>query len=181
MVEHKVLITTSGIGSRLGKLTDFTNKSLVRIGDMPAISHIVEYYPIQTKFVITLGHHGDLVKQFLEITYPDRNFEFVEVDNFKGKGSSLGYSILQAKNNLQCPFIFHASDTIIENLEFDFKSNFCIGAKKDETSQYTTLMVTNGYVEKINQKGELNFDYPYAGICGIKDYDIFSLVKFDEE
>ena len=29
MADHKVLITTSGIGSRLGKLTDFTNKSLV--------------------------------------------------------------------------------------------------------------------------------------------------------
>ena len=43
MVEYKVLITTSGIGSRLGKLTDFTNKSLVRIGDKPAISHIIEY------------------------------------------------------------------------------------------------------------------------------------------
>ena len=173
MAEHKVLITTSGIGSRLGKLTDFTNKSLVRIGDIPAISHIIEYYPIQTRFVITLGHYGNLVKQFLEITYPNRNFEFVEVDNFKGKGSSLGYSILQAKSNLQCPFIFHASDTIIENLEFNFESNFCIGAKKNETSQYTTLMVTNGYIKKINQKGELNFDYPYAGICGIKDYNIF--------
>ena len=48
MVDHKVLITTSGIGSRLGKLTDFTNKSLVRIGDKPAISHIVEYYPKNT-------------------------------------------------------------------------------------------------------------------------------------
>ena len=100
MVDHKVLITTSGIGSRLGKLTDFTNKSLVRIGDKPAISHIIKYYPKDTLFVITLGHFGSYVKEFLELTYPNRNFTFIKVDKFKGPNSSLGYSILQAKSEL---------------------------------------------------------------------------------
>ena len=65
MEEYKVLITTSGIGKRLGKLTDFTNKALIRVGDKPAISHIVEYYPENTKFVITLGHFGNHIKDFL--------------------------------------------------------------------------------------------------------------------
>ena len=50
-MKYKVLITTSGIGSRLGDLTDFTNKSLVRIGDKPAISHIIDMYPVDTNFV----------------------------------------------------------------------------------------------------------------------------------
>ena len=45
MAEYKVLLTTSGLGSRLGNLTKFTNKSLVRVGDKPAISHIIESYP----------------------------------------------------------------------------------------------------------------------------------------
>ena len=48
MEEYKVLITTSGIGSRLGNLTNFTNKSLVRIGEKPAISHVIEHYPLNT-------------------------------------------------------------------------------------------------------------------------------------
>ena len=97
MAEYKVLITTSGLGSRLGNLTDYTNKSLVRVGDIPAISHIVEKYDKDTPFVITLGHFGSYVKQFLLLTYSDRDFTFVEVDKYKGPGSSLGYSILQAK------------------------------------------------------------------------------------
>ena len=59
MVDHKVLITTSGIGSRLGKLTDFTNKSLVRIGDKPSISHIIEYYPEDTH-PLTNGLTGEV-------------------------------------------------------------------------------------------------------------------------
>ena len=102
---YKVLITTSGIGSRLGEITDFTNKSLVRIGNQPVLSHIIESYPLDTEFVITLGHFGSHVKQFLLLAYPDKNFEFVHVDKFKGEGSSLGYSLLQAEEKLQCPFL----------------------------------------------------------------------------
>jgi NDP-sugar pyrophosphorylase family protein len=32
-MRYKVLLPTSGVGSRLGNLTNFTNKSLVRIGE----------------------------------------------------------------------------------------------------------------------------------------------------
>ena len=175
MVDHKVLITTSGIGSRLGKLTDFTNKSLVRIGDKPAISHIVEYYPKNTSFVVTLGHFGSYIKEFLTLAYPNRNFTFINVDNFKGPGSSLGYSILQAKSELQCPFIFHASDTILTSLDTipNLEYNWCAGAYKEETSQYRTLRTNNGWVDIIAEKREINFDYPYIGLCGIKDYKLF--------
>jgi NDP-sugar pyrophosphorylase family protein len=175
MADHKVLITTSGIGSRLGKLTDFTNKSLVRVGDKPAISHIIEYYPKDTSFVITLGHFGSYVKEFLELAYSNRNFTFINVDNFKGPGSSLGHSILQAKSELQCPFIFHASDTILTSLDVipNLEHNWCAGAYKEETSQYRTLRTNNGWVDIIAEKGEINFDYPYIGLCGIKDYILF--------
>ena len=175
MEEYKVLITTSGIGSRLGKLTNFTNKSLVRVSDKPAISHIIEYYPKNVSFVITLGHFGDYVKEFLKLAYPDRNFTFVTVNNFKGPGSSLGHSILQAKAKLQCPFIFHASDTILTSKDTipNLEHNWCAGAYKEETSQYRTLRINDGRVDSIAEKGEINFDYPYIGLCGIKDYNLF--------
>ena len=175
MADHKVLITTSGIGSRLGKLTDFTNKSLVRIGDKPAISHIIEYYPKDTSFIITLGHFGSYVKEFLKLAYPNRDFTFIKVDNFEGEGSSLGHSILQAKSELQCPFIFHASDTILTDSDTipNLEHNWCAGAYKEETSQYRTLRTNNGWVDNIAEKGEINFDYPYIGLCGVKDYKLF--------
>ena len=171
--DHKVLITTSGIGSRLGEITNFTNKSLVRVGDKPVISHIIESYPANTKFVITLGHFGTHVKQFLLLAYPDKNFEFVDVDKFVGRGSSLGYSILQAESLLRCPFIFHATDTILPDFTPAFKENFCVGSHKEDSSQYSSLNVDGGFVRKINSKGELRFDYGYVGVCGISDYELF--------
>ena len=112
-MQYKVLLTASGIGSRLGELTGFTNKSLVTIGNKPALARIVEQYPEDIEFVVTLGYFGDHVKQFLEIAYPSRKFTFVNVKNYDGEGSSLGWSQLCAKQYLQCPFIYNACDTIV--------------------------------------------------------------------
>lgn len=174
MAEYRVLITTSGLGSRLGELTNYTNKSLVRVADKPAISYIVESYPEDTEFVITLGHFGDHVKQFLQLAYPTYNFTFIEVDNYKGPGSSLGYSILQCKHELNCPFIFHASDTIIRNFLIpNTDTNWVAGSHKEESSQYRTLNLSSNKLVKVNEKGELGYDFSYVGLAGIKDYELF--------
>lgn len=178
MKKFKILITTSGIGSRLGELTDYINKSLVRIGNKPALSLIIENYPQDSEFIITLGHYGQHVKEFLNVTYPDHNFVFVHVDNYQGPGSSLGYSILQAKEHLQCPFVFNACDTLLSKNSIILKYlnsnvNFCLGGIREDSSQYATLLVDNNKVKEIKRKGEINFDYGYAGICGIKDYETF--------
>jgi choline kinase len=175
MEEYKVLITTSGTGSRLGDLTKYTNKSLVRVGDKPTLSYIIELYPKSTNFVVTLGHFGDHVRQFLELAYPDINFTFVIIDNYEGYGSSLGYSILQTKKYLQCSFIYHASDTIIKNpstippLEYNWVSY----SKKEDFSPYATLRISGDYLEEILDKGDLNSNLCYIGHSGIKDYKLF--------
>jgi NDP-sugar pyrophosphorylase family protein len=174
MVDYKVLITTSGLGSRLGSLTDYTNKCLVRVADKPTISYIIEMYPKDTKFVITLGHFGSHVKQFLQLAYPDYNFTFIEVDKYKGEGSSLGYSILQCKHELNCPFIFHASDTIVKGFEIPkLDKNWIVGSYKKDSSQYRTLNLNEGKLVKINEKGELGFDFSYIGLAGIKNHGLF--------
>jgi len=176
MAEYKVLITTSGLGSRLGELTDYTNKCLVRVADKPAISYIIESYPSDIEFIITLGHFGSHVRQFLELAYPNHNFTFIEVDKYKGTGSSLGYSLLQCEDKINTPFIFHASDTIITN--YNPKSptcNYIIGSHKEDSAQYRTLHLDNNKLIKINEKGELNFDFSYIGVAGIKDYKLFFL------
>jgi NDP-sugar pyrophosphorylase family protein len=174
MEDYKILITTSGLGSRLGVLTDYTNKSLVRVTDKPAISYIIESYPDTLEFVITLGHFGSHVKQFLTLAYPNHKFTFVDIDKYKGPGSSLGYSILQCKDVLDGPFIFNACDTVIKNFKVPpLNKNWVLGSHKEDSSQYRTLFFSSNKLYKINEKGELNFDYSYTGIAGIKDYELF--------
>ena len=176
MAEYKVLLTTSGLGSRLGNLTKFTNKSLVRIGDKPVISHIIETYPEDVEFVVTLGHHGSQVEQYLTLAHPERNIQFVEVDNYMGEGSSLLYSISLCEEYLQSPFIFHACDTILPKnyiQDVDFLANWSIGGVGDNSQSYRTINCVNGKIASINEKGEQNFDFVYVGVSGIQQYEVF--------
>jgi len=168
-----VLITTSGIGSRLGDFTKYSNKCLVRVGDVPIITRIINSYENDACFYITLGHNGDLVKQYLTIAHPSNTFVFIEVDKYEGRGSSLAYSMLKAEPYLQKPFIYHACDTLTEKYLPSLDYNWCGGYQKTNSSHYTTLNVEGSNVKKINPKGEINYDFEYIGLCGIKDYELF--------
>tara|TARA_Y100001963_G_C6788283_1_gene454137 strand:+ start:2824 stop:4386 length:1563 start_codon:yes stop_codon:yes gene_type:complete len=171
----KVLLTTSGTGSRLSSLTKYKNKSLIRVGEMPALSHIIKMYPTDTQFVITVGYLGNLVRQYIEIAHPDSDVTFVEVDKYEGEGSSLLYSMFCAKEYLDTePFIFHACDTITKIEDFSISTNWLCGYPTTNNTQYRTFNAEkNGVINKLNEKGETKSDYDYIGICGIKDFELF--------
>lgn len=171
---NPVLITTSGIGERLGKLTKSTNKALVQLGDKYAICHIIEQYPINTEFIITLGHYGDYVRQFLELAYPMYKFNFITIDKYEGEGSSLGYSLLKCKNTLMRPFIFHCCDSIITSpITIESCKNILYVYKSHSSSQYTNIKIEDTIVKQINNKNTNDFDYIYTGISYIYNYNEF--------
>ena len=183
----KVLITTSGVGSRLGEITDFTNKSLVIVGDKPAISYIIENYSPDTEFVITLGYFGNHVREYLELAYPERSFEFINVEKFTGYGSSLAFSMLQAKSVLKCKFIYHACDTLIpgEKLQL-LETNWVGGYKSEDATNYARFDVSGNQVKRFHRKGMTEFDFLHIGIVGIVDYKEFwnqleSLVEINSD
>ena len=177
---YKVIITTSGIGERLGEHTKYTNKSLVKVGDKYAICYIIENYDKDTHFVITLGHHGNYVKDFLTMAYPDRTIEYVYVDKYEGKGSSLGYSLLQAENQLQCPFIFHCCDAILKNpiKIVPFKNTLYVSSHENN-KQYSSIITHGHIVKELNDKNNKSYDYVYTGVSYIHDYvDFWRSLKY---
>ena len=167
-----IFIPTSGLGSRLGGLTKYTNKALLKIGDKPAISHIIDLYP-DGEFVIALGYLGDYVKQFLELAYPDKKFEFVYVDPYEGSGSSLLKSMSFAENNLQSPFIFNTCDTILTKTPPPPFTNWMACARSNKPDVFRTVSINKDNIIKINEKGEMNYDYAYTGVAGIYNYSEF--------
>ena len=171
---YKVLITTSGTGSRLGEITQYTNKSLVKVGKKPAISYIIEQYPKNTQFVITVGYFGDQVRDFLKLVYPERKFDFVEVDRYEGKGSSLGYSMLQAAPRLQCPFIYHACDTLVFGKKIPAPKNNWIGGFRGQgSSHYASFDVVDGKIRQMYDKGMMDSDFLHIGLIGVQNYQSF--------
>lgn len=173
---YKVLLPTSGTGSRLGEITKNLNKSLVPLNGRVVISYILDSYEKKIPVVVTLGYLGEDVKKFLEKNYPNRIFEFVYVDKYEGEGTSLGYSMLQAKENLQCPFIFHACDGVfVEHIPAP-DHNWIGGFVEDWTksglplAQYRTHSIKNGKIAHFNERGVSGFDSIHIGLDGIFDY-----------
>ncbi len=172
-----VLITTSGTGERLKNLTKYTNKSLVKLGDKLSICYIIELYPNDTEFIITIGYFGEQVKEFLLLAYPNLNFTFVQIDKFEGEGSSLGYSLLCAKKYINKPFYFHCCDTILtENnfLNHDLNKNILFVYKLNDSTNYTSIKTDNlNNIISINKKGSNEFDFVYIGLSYIYNYNDF--------
>lgn len=175
---YKLLITTSGTGSRLGKLTAYTNKSLLELKSRKIIDNILEVYDPKIPLVITLGYYGDKVKQYLARKYITRSITFVVVDPYTGPKSSLAYSMLAAKEYLQCPFIFHCNDTIVKDkIPSPEKNNWDGVWKKTgktfNTFSYSSVLIKNGLITKLQPKGAKTADALHIGLVGIKDYKVF--------
>jgi choline kinase len=174
-MSYKVCITTAGTGSRLGALTRYLNKSLVGIANRPTICHLIERFPADTKFVIALGHKGNLVQEFLEIAYPERYFDYAQVNPYEGEGSGLGLSLLACKQYLQEPFIFISCDTLVDEFIPTPDKNWMACADHQNLDPYRTLEIKSDQVVHIHEKrqGKSPGCMPYIGLAGIADYEVF--------
>jgi hypothetical protein len=171
--KYKVLITTSGRDNKLGEVTNFTNKVMLRVGKKPTLSYIVESYPENIPFVITLGDHAQQIKDFMELAYPDRTVTYVHIDKNTGEGSSHGYSMLSACESLQCPFIYHASDTILLDKIHEPTSNWLGGFRGEKNENYSSVGLSSSKIMSFQDKGAKEFDYQHVGVVGVHDYQSF--------
>ena len=174
-MSYKICIPTAGTGSRLEGLTRYLNKSLVGISNRPTICHLIEQFPADAKFVIALGHKGNLVQEFLELAYPDRHFDYAHVDPFEGEGSGLGLSLLACKQHLLEPFVFISCDTLVDGFIPPPDKNWMGYAEVQDLDPYRTLEVAHDQVIEICEKGVGKFPgyKPYIGLAGIADHEAF--------
>jgi choline kinase len=174
-MKFRVCIPTAGTGSRLSELTRYLNKSLVAVANKPVLAHQVEQFPPDTEFVIALGHKGHLVRQFLELAFPERVFHFAEVHPFEGPGSGLGLSLLACKPFLQQPFVFLSCDTLVREAIPAPASNWLGVAARDDLAPYRTVRVEGARAVALCEKGEGQPEThrAYIGLAGIHDHAAF--------
>jgi hypothetical protein len=133
-------------------------------------------FPADCEFVIALGHKGSLVRQFLELAYPQRQFYFVEVVPFEGPGSGLGYSLSCCAKYLQQPFVFLSCDTLVTERIPGPNEDWMGYANIADCNQYRTLEVgESSKVEAILEKGAVSSGarYPYIGLAGVFNHTLF--------
>lgn len=167
-------ILAAGVGSRLGQVGKFLNKSLLVVEEQAAISHILQNFHIDTEVIVAIGYKSNMVKEYCLAAHPDRNFIFVEVDKFEGKGTGPGYSLLQCKQFLQKPFYFITADCVFKDNIPDIDLNWIGTDLTDEPFIYATVDIDddNNIISFIN-KNISGFKNCFIGLAGIFDYEIF--------
>ena len=116
MNKYKVVILAAGVGSRIGDFSKTFNKVLLPVQGKPTICHIIEKFSKDIEIVIAVGYKKETIINYLKTGYKSRKITFLDIGKFEGEGTGPGYSLLQCKDELQCPFIQFAGDTLVKEL-----------------------------------------------------------------
>ena len=152
-MNNTVIIPTPGLGNRMGALTKNLNKALLPYKEKPIISHIIDNFPDDTKFIIALGYLSDQVKDFVNITYPDRNVTFVEVDDYTSEKSGTAYTLKCCKKYINTSFWYVPCDTYFDEEVVDKISQeniyFVKSVPENVSHLYTMLKIEHGLISDV--------------------------------
>ena len=171
---RRVCILTAGKGRRLGGLCAYTNKSLIPVAYRPVLSRVIEKFPSDTEFVVALGHQGNLVRDYINLVYPELSVQFIEIDNYTQPGSGPGYSLLCCRPYLQEPFVLTTCDTLVDEDLHDVTENWVGVAPHDRIENYCSVGLNKeAFVTRIDYRKNVEGNLAFIGIAGIHDVEMF--------
>jgi NDP-sugar pyrophosphorylase family protein len=174
-----VCILTAGRGTRMGNHCATLHKGLLPLGKKAIISHIIEKFPSDTKYVIALGDRAEQVKAYIEAAHPNRLFTFQMVDNYTQPGSGPGYSLLCCREHLPGEFFFVACDTVwnattnlptdsdwfgVANIDPEISASYC----NFEVDQQQRIIAIRDKEKVCGPQYSA-----FIGLCFVKSYDHF--------
>ena len=109
-----VLILAAGYGRRMGPFTRMVNKGLIPFNDKPLISHIIDRFPSDTKFVIACGHMGQQVRDYVGSVHDDKNVVFVDIPDYSEGNTGPATTIQHCAEHIRGGFLWLACDTLFE-------------------------------------------------------------------
>ena len=105
----QVVILAGGFGTRLSEETDSIPKPMVRIGGIPILQHIMNYYSSfgHKDFVIALGYKAEVVQDYFE-NFPKNDWNLTLEDT--GLETSTGGRIKSLEHQLDDEFMLTYGD-----------------------------------------------------------------------
>ena len=103
----KTVILAGGFGTRLSEYTDRIPKPMVKIGELPILMHIINFYRCfnHNEFIIATGYKSEMINDYFEVMLRSKDQEY----NFM-KSKTIPLS--QSKNNLIVKTIFSGIDSM---------------------------------------------------------------------
>ncbi|MDO8550971.1 MAG: sugar phosphate nucleotidyltransferase [Ignavibacteria bacterium] len=150
----RAIIPVAGIGTRLKPHTYSTPKVLLNVGGKPIIAHILDKLLEEgiNKATFVIGHLGDMIKEYVEKTYPSMKSSFIEQESMEGLGHAI-YTAIPTFDDEEIFIIL--GDTIFDvDLKNVFKNKISsLGVKEvEDPRRFGVAVLKNGYVEKLVEK-----------------------------
>jgi glucose-1-phosphate thymidylyltransferase len=153
----KVVIPLAGKGTRLRPHTHVTPKPLLKVGDKPVMSYILDDLRdlgVHEAVVIT-GHLKEKVQDYMEREYPDFHAVYVEQVEQRGTADAVALAEPYGDDELLIIFVdtlFDADLSVVKTLPADVAG--VIWAKEVEDYQRFGVIVTDeqGFMQRIIEK-----------------------------
>lgn len=151
-MSNTVIIPTAGTGSRMGNYTKNLNKALLPYKEKPVLSHIIDSFSNDTRFIIPLGYLGTQIVDFCKVAYSDKNIEFVKIDDWVSEKSGTAYTLKQCRDLIDSPFWYVPCDTYFNESIIDKVSNndcyFVKSVPEKDTHLYTMFELNSNFTIK---------------------------------
>ena len=153
----QVVILAGGFGTRLSEETDLIPKPMVRIGNVPILHHIMNYYSEfgHTEFVVALGYKAEVIVEYFETTKnPSLSIKLIDT----GLDTSTGGRIKKLEAHLDDEFMLTYGDGL-SNVNIDdlldhhrrFGKIATVTAVRPP-ARFGTIEISNGVVTKFAEK-----------------------------
>lgn len=153
----KIVVPLAGKGTRLRPHTHVTPKPLLRVGNKPVMSYIMDDLRDLgvNEAVFITGHLKERVQEYVERDYPEFNAQYVEQAVQNGTAGAVALAEPYVEEDLLIIFVdtlFDADLSLIQRLPADVAG--VIWAKEVEDYQRFGVIVTdaNGYMRRIVEK-----------------------------
>lgn len=153
----QVVILAGGLGTRLSEETDAIPKPMVRIGNLPILHHIMNYYAGfgHTDFVIALGYKAEIIKKyFADLDKCNWNISLIDT----GLDTATGGRIKKLESLLDEEFMLTYGDglsnvNLHELLEHHkrFRKLATVTAVRPP-ARFGTIQINNGIVTRFAEK-----------------------------
>jgi glucose-1-phosphate cytidylyltransferase len=186
----QVVILAGGFGTRLSEETDLIPKPMVRIGNIPILHHIMEFYSKfgHKDFVIALGYKAEVIEEYFKNSdYSKWNIKLVDT----GLETSTAGRIKKLENLLEGQFMLTYGDGLA-NLNIDqlldhhnrFNKIATVTAVRPP-ARFGTIEISNGLVTRFAEKDPQDAGWINGGFfCLEKEvcsYILDSAVSFESE
>lgn len=170
-----VIIATAGLGSRMNSISSDLHKSLLPYKEKPLLYHIINSVPDNLIIGVILGHKSTQITDFLTITFPNKEFILINVDDWTSNKSGTGYSLKSAYDFVDTSFWYFTCDGFYYNLDFinnaPSEDLYIVSQiNSNETQNFLTFKIEDNRVVTTYLKSpDLKDVFAFTGAMRIKD------------